>query len=173
MLKFRIRDIPCEGKETTVTLDPSWYVATMSGIEGAWEEATGEVALSLSRTGSEVLARGEILAHLSSACGRCLTAARLDVRSEFATTFVPAGVTGADGEALDDPDIETYEGEVIDLRTLVREHVLLGIPMSPLCKPDCLGLCPRCGAELNSGPCGCVTAVDSRREALGAVKAPR
>ena len=43
----------------------------------------------------------------------------------------------------------------LDLTPMVREEVLLAIPDSPLCRPDCAGLCPTCGADLNAGPCGC------------------
>ena len=47
------------------------------------------------------------------------------------------------------------QGDYLDLRPLVRDALLLELPVAPLCRDDCRGLCPRCGADLNSGPCDC------------------
>jgi uncharacterized protein len=93
--------------------------------------------------------------------------------AEFATSFVPAGVAAEDPEELDSPDVQSYLGDEIDLNDIVREHVLLGLPMSPVCREDCRGLCPQCGAELNLGPCGCTAPRDPRWNALGDLGRPR
>jgi uncharacterized protein len=162
MLKIRVKDIPPEGKDRLIRLETDWFVETMVGVEGAWAEAVGEVPVNLSRTGPEVLARGEVRARFSATCARCLEPATVDVRAAFATTFVPAGA----GVGDDDPDIETYAGDEIDLQELTREQLLLGIPMSVLCRPDCKGLCPQCGKELNLEPCGCPSPTGPRAEAL-------
>lgn len=60
------------------------------------------------------------------------------------------------GEAPDE-DEETYplSGELLDLRPLLRDAILLELPIAPLCRADCAGLCADCGADLNDGPCGC------------------
>jgi uncharacterized protein len=164
MLKIRVRDIPPEGKDCLLRLDGAWFVETMGDVDGSWAEAEGEVPVGLSRTGSEVLARGEVRVHLSVPCARCLETATFGMRAPFAITFVPAGAGGASA-AGDDPDLATYEGDEIDLRDVVREQVLLGIPISVLCRPDCKGLCPQCGKELNLGPCGCSSPTASLSEA--------
>jgi uncharacterized protein len=68
---------------------------------------------------------------------------------------------------------ETYPiaGDHIDLEPMTREAVVLGLPLAPLCRPDCKGLCPTCGAELNRGPCGCPPpATDPRWAALDALR---
>lgn len=54
-------------------------------------------------------------------------------------------------------DISFLEEEKINVAGLVRENVLLALPVQPLCDDDCRGLCPRCGANLNRGPCSCST----------------
>ena len=69
------------------------------------------------------------------------------------------------GRAIADADAFPIEHGQIDLAPMVREDVLLGVPDAPLCRDDCPGLCPTCGADLADGPCGCDTA-DARR-ALG------
>jgi uncharacterized protein len=60
-------------------------------------------------------------------------------------------------DEADDSDEETYplRGEMLDLRPLVRDALLLELPLAPLCHDGCLGLCPTCGADRNTGPCGC------------------
>jgi uncharacterized protein len=81
------------------------------------------------------------------------------------------GGHGGDGghanrEADLDEDTYPLEGDQLDLRPLVRDALLLELPLAPLCQPDCLGLCPRCGADLNTGPCSCVPDRDPRWGAL-------
>jgi uncharacterized protein len=56
------------------------------------------------------------------------------------------------------------------LRPLVRDALLLELPLAPLCRPDCRGLCARCGADLNAGPCSCVADRDPRWGALDALR---
>ena len=70
---------------------------------------------------------------------------------------------GAGGGALD-PDEDTYpiEGDHLDLQPLVRDALLLELPLAPLCREDCRGLCPECGADLNAAPCECRPAGDPR-----------
>ena len=48
-----------------------------------------------------------------------------------------------------------FEGDQIDFRAIIQEQVILAIPMQPICRQDCRGLCARCGANLNDGPCDC------------------
>jgi uncharacterized protein len=60
----------------------------------------------------------------------------------------------------------------IDLRQALREEVLLALPQFVECRPDCKGLCPTCGANLNEGPCGCGKAPDPRWDALRVLAKP-
>ena len=62
-----------------------------------------------------------------------------------------------------DPEAFPIEHGQLDLAPMVREEVLLGVPEAPLCRPDCPGLCPTCGADLQTGPCGCSTEVRDER----------
>jgi len=100
-------------------------------------------------------------------CRRCLTDARVEVRDEAHYIFAEGA-----GDETDDPDVllidpGAYE---LDLRQAVREQWLLAAPGFLECRPDCKGLCPRCGADLNAGPCDCPPATDARWDAL---RAPR
>ena len=71
------------------------------------------------------------------------------------------------GIIADDEDVNAFEGDDIELDELVRDTLLAAQPLSNICKPDCKGLCPVCGANLNHGDCGCNTFVpDPRLAAL-------
>ena len=86
-------------------------------------------------------------------CRRCLGPVDGEVTAEVEELYVS-----------DSEDGETYpiHGDHIDLEPMAREVLVLGLPMAPLCRPDCAGLCPRCGANLNEGACGCVAPRDPR-----------
>ncbi|HEY3359546.1 MAG TPA: DUF177 domain-containing protein [Polyangia bacterium] len=170
MFNFRIKDIPPEGLDREITLPATWFETTMAGVEGAWDQATGTVELNLSRHGAEdVLARGVVHTRVTVPCARCVEPAAVAIDADFAATFVPRGEARAEG-AEDEPDVQTYTGEEIDVADLLREQILLGIPISTLCQPDCKGLCPQCGKDLNQGPCGCSAPADPRWAALAKLR---
>ena len=74
----------------------------------------------------------------------------------FAVVLTPRSADVAKARLTpDDLSLSTYEGEEIDLAPLVHEQAILALPTIPLCAEGCRGLCPRCGADLNAGPCGC------------------
>jgi len=78
----------------------------------------------------------------------------------------------ADPDALEDPSSYPLAPDAIeiDLRPAVREELLLAVPRWVVCRDDCRGLCPRCGKDLNAGPCGCPPAADQRWHGLAALK---
>ena len=81
----------------------------------------------------------------------------------------PAG--GRDPNDLEDVDTATYRAGKADVAGVLREAVLLELPFNLRCRPDCKGLCQRCGADLNEGPCGCpAQAGDPRLAVLGSIK---
>ena len=109
---------------------------------------------------------GAIRARVTGQCTRCLRDVAAAVASDVGVLY------GRDAEALEDPDaypIAADAGE-IDLRPAVREELLLAAPRFLLCRDDCRGLCPRCGKDLNAGPCGCPPDTDQRWAGLAALK---
>jgi uncharacterized protein len=106
---------------------------------------------------------GAIEGSVSTTCRRCLTSVTAPVKEDVHLLFVRAG-----DQEIDDPDVYVVGDRTreLDLRPAVREQWLLGVPAFVLCREDCKGLCPHCGADLNTGPCGCVPASDARWDAL-------
>jgi uncharacterized protein len=94
---------------------------------------------------------------LELACSRCLEPFELPVDAEFDVRYLPQSEnTGEEREVEeDDLTVAFYRDEVIDLGQLLEEQFYLALPMKPLCRDDCQGLCPSCGVNLNVETCGC------------------
>ena len=116
----------------------------------AGAEIEADATLDSVDGGIEVAAR--ITAPWHGECRRCLSRVDGTLVSEVREVYRPR----PPGEPPDQ-DEETYplRGELLDLQPLVRDAILLEMPIAPLCRDDCQGLCPTCGADLNDGPCDC------------------
>jgi uncharacterized protein len=105
-------------------------------------------------------------------CSRCLAAYPFASDEPFTLVLYKRTPGSPDVRELtpDDLDAVFYEGENVDVTPIAEERVQMSIPMKPLCQEDCLGLCPRCGADRNVGSCGCATdEIDPRWAALAGV----
>jgi uncharacterized protein len=118
--------------------------------------------------------RGVVKTTLEMSCGRCLEPFRLAVDAPFDLRYQPHAPQHEAGEReieADDLDTAYYENDEIDLGQLMQEQFYLALPMKPLCKDDCKGLCPTCGTNLNKATCDCKTDwEDPRLAALKALK---
>jgi uncharacterized protein len=125
-------------------------------IAGSANMVKGEVRLI--RTDRGILAKGTLHTEVEVTCSRCLSLFRcplvLNIEEEyFPTTDV---VSGARLSLPEEPGCFTIdERHILDLTEAIRQYALLAIPMKPLCREDCAGLCPHCGHNLNLGPCQC------------------
>jgi uncharacterized protein len=118
----------------------------------------GEVSGRVRLDGKEVELRGKLRAKLEVVCGRCLTPVELPVSSEFNERFVRAVSWAAEEQhelLPEDLNIAVFDGAAIELDDLVREELLLAVPVNVLCGPDCKGLCPVCGVDRNVSGCQC------------------
>lgn len=111
---------------------------------------------------------------LTQACSRCLRPVVMPVAGSCDLLVSVGAASAASGEhQLHEEDLGqvTVPDERLDTRSLLVEQLQLEVPMHPLCRPDCRGLCPHCGAELDAGPCGCQTSAgDPRWEALASLR---
>jgi uncharacterized protein len=153
MLRVDIRDLQRGPVRTDGQLDPDDAV-----FEGLGLGLTGPVAVSgqLQATGDgEYLWRGHVHGVVRGECRRCLTEVLDEVDID-----VDAAVFSTDPEAADDPDFYPLleRANSVDVTEVVREELALAAQTDLLlCRDDCAGLCPKCGADLNAGPCGCHT----------------
>ena len=123
----------------------------------------------------QILVRGAIRTRLEGECRRCLGHVEMPVALEPTLLFMPrvGEAVDEDGELEEDDGLRLYDDRAleIDLTEVVREELILNVPAWPLCRPDCRGLCPQCGLDLNETSCTCSTEEsDSRWAALRALK---
>ena len=122
-----------------------------------------KAALRAQQIGDIVEVDGHISTAVSLDCGRCLQPFEMPLVSSFELTYSrkePAAKHGdADQEELEltteDIGLIYFQGEEINLRNEIQEQVVMALPVRALCKPDCRGLCPACGVDLNTAKCQC------------------
>ena len=111
-----------------------------------------------------LLATGTVEGAWDAPCRRCLVPVQGTLRVDFQELFES---TPRDGESY------ALGHDRVDLEPLARESLILDLPLAPVCSEDCKGLCPACGADLNTGDCGCPPAgADVRRAALDVLRLP-
>jgi len=126
----------------------------------------------LPHTLGEIRVRGHLAVTMRCDCNRCLEPAEFPIDSSFDLFYRPAEEAGDKAEAeveIDEGEAEIafYEGGGIELTDVLREHVLLSMPMQRLCRAECQGMCPICGQNRNLINCGCeAKLVDDRWSAL-------
>ncbi len=150
------------------SLDPS---ALAVGDEAGFSVgAPVHLAFDIFKDGSQFHLVGRVEATMTLACGRGLEEMALPVDLPFDLLYLPHKENVGEGEVeVEDDDLTTayYRDEQIDLGQLVVEQFLLALPMKPLCRESCRGLCPECGTNLNTATCSCVHAwTDPRLEGL-------
>ncbi len=116
--------------------------------------------LQIEKSGPVVVITGEIHFAANLHCSRCLKSYSRQCAQDIELCYQPRALAGDrdDHETeLTSDDLVTidYRGNEIDLWPELREAALLALPLKPLCRDDCRGLCPRCGRDLNAGDCGC------------------
>jgi len=174
MLLIDIPRIPPEGLDLDEALEPAAL-----HLQGDEEVAlrpggrmSGRVELG---DGNTLHLRGRLSGTIEVECARCLERYPVTLGQELDLFYMPsvAGQPEAQEEEveLSDRDVVVgyYDGERLDLGEVLREQVLLALPLKPLCREDCQGLCPRCGRNRNVSPCGCAPEEepgDSRLEPL-------
>ncbi len=137
-----------------------------SGFEGGYLVSPVRASLEVTRTGSEILLRGHVAVEAVLECARCLDEFVIELESPIEVVCV----IGSNPSDL--AEIQGFIGveaaaDYIDLTDEIRDLLLVLIPLKPLCRADCLGLCPKCGTNLNKGSCSCSRDDhDSRWDAL-------
>jgi uncharacterized protein len=119
-----------------------------------------EWVASVERAGTEIRVAGSLKVAIEQICSRCLEPARIELLKPFDLYFGQRDELMFDEDdeiELSERDTRTafFSGTQLAIGDILREQVLLGLPMKPLCRPDCKGLCPSCGTNLNSNACDC------------------
>ena len=136
--------------------------------------AEGEVSL-LNHSLGEIRVQGQLRIDTSTVCDRCIEAIQLPIQNQYDLIYMPAGHSLGGGEDEIDKDaveVGFYEGNGIELDDVLREVVLLALPMQIVCGEACKGICPVCGHNRNQRECNCQTkAADDRWNSLKSLRA--
>jgi uncharacterized protein len=114
----------------------------------------------------DIRLRGRLSAGIELQCARCLEPVNQDIARDFELLYRPLGAdAGRDELSVTDAEAEIgyYQGEGILLEDVLREQVLLALPLKITCRAECKGLCPQCGKNLNHDQCSCSTAIEDPR----------
>lgn len=125
--------------------------------QGSLLRAAGSAEL-LAHTGGEVRVKGRITVEMTAVCDRCLGRAWFPLNQDFDLFYRPVAVIAHEGEeAIDEGESEIgfYEDGGMELEDLLREQILLALPMQRVCSEACKGICPVCGKNRNEVACDC------------------
>jgi len=106
----------------------------------------------------DIRLNGELSTRVEVACARCLEPVVQDVRRQFDLLYRPLGADAGREETPvsgTESEISYYEGQGLLLEDVLREQLLLAVPLKAICRQDCVGLCPQCGTNLNVAKCSC------------------
>ena len=168
-MKLRVDRITDESTESTFSVPADELNQRLE--TGATHEfrlaAPLEVDVRYYRAGEEIYFDGSCSSVLEATCARCLETFTQPLAApfEFVLTHAPK-LQNAQELHTDDLALSFYEGDEIDLGPLVGEQAILALPTRAVCREDCKGLCPSCGADLNEETCGCKPAPADPRFAV-------
>jgi uncharacterized protein len=127
-----------------------------------------EIAATVHKDRDRFRLAGTVVATLELPCSRCLEPFTVPVNAAFDLRYLPQSAnTGGEEDEVEEDDLTAsfYRDDAIDLRQLIEEQFYLALPMKPLCRPDCKGLCPECGVNRNLETCDCQTRWEDPRMA--------
>jgi uncharacterized protein len=158
---IRVAEIPDEGLR----------IEGVADFPRPFQDATWvlhDLSLTVEKDGETVFVRGDLSARVPLVCGRCLEPYTVTVTPSVDARFVPGPAIREEHElGADDLETDVYQNGQLDLTALLETETTLALPMKPLCREECRGLCPVCGGNRNVTACACETrAPDPRWAAL-------
>ena len=174
MLRIDVKQIPPEGLDLAEDLKPG-EIHVQDGEEFVLEEGGSLRCHVELRDEDTVHVSGKLVARLGLGCGRCLEPFALPVDQQLQVFLLPHREDQGEEDEVElserDMVVAYYREKHVDLGELVREQFYLAVPLKRLCREDCKGLCPSCGANLNETTCTCNTGwEDPRLAPLKALK---
>lgn len=131
---------------------------------GANEIKSVKGDVTLTRTRSGLMVKCETIASVTGNCSRCLKPIDYAVSYSFEEESLPRVAASEDSSSPSQFDnLSIDEGQMLDLSEAIQQYTLLTMPAKPLCHPDCAGICPSCGQDLNKYPCQCPSNTHDKR----------
>ena len=149
-MKIIIPDIPDEGLEIDI----------YENIETECVVSPVRALLKIEKVETEIIVQGNVMADINLQCGRCMEDFLIRKDLLVDVVYHPIDEIRKDEtHEVKNEELDTgfYEGEELDINELIKEQILLSIPMKPLCSDSCHGICMHCGTNLNKKKCDCIT----------------
>jgi len=152
-----VRELDAGGKQLRFVVRAGWLRGALEGTDIAPAGPDGELDVRVSKSGTDVVVHGTLSAELAAPCARCLEPAHVSVDQPLSVVAVPEAAhrRAAAAEAdlgADQLDLIPYDGETVVLDDLVRDELVLAVPMIPLCSEACPGIRPQPSEEPARGP---------------------
>lgn len=147
IMRIAVSSIPDSGIEEELRL--------LLNLEEVRLKGDVQVSLKVSKFGDKVLVDARVVAMTFLVCSRCLKEFSFPIKVDFSDEYIPYREFTEKTEhelTKDELDVNFYQDDEIDIEDLIREQILLTVPMKSLCKSDCQGICPKCGKNLNETP---------------------
>ncbi len=168
---LNIKDLELHPLDFTEEFQPGVVDLGGEGRQRTPLKASGRAEVVEERHGKheiikDIRLRGRLSTGLELQCARCLEPVSQEITREFELLYRPLGTdAGRDELSVTDAEAEIgyYQGEGLLLEDVLREQVLLALPLKVTCREDCKGLCPQCGKNLNEQQCSCSTEVEDPR----------
>lgn len=176
---LRMTELPAEGILMEKQLDPLKLkdLAALQETQECEFEGLLDVRLRVTPAGGLLQVEGRVTGSVRTICSRCLAPVALPVDTTFRLTFARSAPGDEGGRAenrelkAEEMGLVLFEGDEIDFRDTIQEQVVMALPMQVLCREDCRGLCPGCGANRNTEACRCPREeVDPRLAVLKTLK---
>ncbi|MBI3398094.1 MAG: DUF177 domain-containing protein [Deltaproteobacteria bacterium] len=172
-MKVNIVDIPVHGLQLNITKNGDELQAIAGEVDFIILSPVS-ANLSLSKTDGEILMYGNMASIIKQHCARCLKQFEHKISSKIDIVYTIEPECGKKEKELSSEEIRTndLEGNEIDIDVVLLEQLSLDIPIRAVCKSDCKGLCPKCGADLNQEKCSCpvIEQIDQRFAKLKELK---
>jgi len=166
-MKIDLTNIPPEGRQTNFSLAPDWWKPDFSEDRIVGLESPVSAWIKIYPAGKKIIVDGFLSARLLLRCDRCLEPYSWDLSTDFRISLSISPFKGeVEVELLeDDLNLDFIDGKFLDSDQIIKEQLILNVPLKTLCTLECKGLCPTCGCNLNMTTCSC----SSRYETFGNV----
>lgn len=160
-LKVRVDELPEVGRLFHFHRKETWFLEIMSSADDCRDiklASPVNADMELIPEGAQVKVKGRVRAALLLLCSRCLREYTFEIDESLSLVLLKPRLEEVPAEVdlrPEDLDTEHFDGLTIDLDRIVGEEILLALPQKGVCSPECKGLCPGCGVDLNREPCTC------------------
>jgi uncharacterized protein len=179
IMEFKVSELERDPIEFDLRLEPGSLDLGDEAVQAGSLATSGRAEVIHEHRGpkdvvADIRLRGHFDGNFEVPCARCVEPVTIPLESDFDLIFRPVGAdSDAPERSITAPETEIgyYQKDSLLLEDVLREQVLLSLPVRTLCKPDCKGLCPRCGQNRNSQACSCDEGPsDLRWEALAGLR---